>query len=416
MSIEFLEEYTSEFQKYKKGDYEYGTIVSPKDIEKSIERGKKIVFTEGKVETVAAFFVGGIFLIIGLIITAVISVLTPEINITPVINIIIFGIFGTIFLVFLVLGLWKLRTSFIVLGPEGIVYKLRTGVIKGYKWEDINMDSHNLIQLHILMPNRNFISLGDYSSKEFPKLKSYSVTTLIITTFINYYYNYGKKQTTKLQRISIEGGQQHITNSIKKSPSLTIDIDKYLKELKEEFHKYKNKKYRFGSYGTSEQIRNEFSKGKAFVLKGGLRGLEWGYIIFFCISGLVACLTVASFYEIGFGIFLFFFCALFGLPFLIKLRNFIVIGPWGVYYRKISSSGYFPWNFVATIEGLKKRIIMGGSDIATSTVVVVNLSSGAKIKFESRTYLNKEFPKKIEREMFFKLFYIYFQLGQNLNF
>lgn len=192
-----------------------------------------------------------------------------------------------------------------------------------------------------------------------------------------------------------------------------------LKELKKEFHNYKNKKYRFGRYGTSEQIRTEFSNGKAFVLKGGLRGLEWSYISFFCILGLVVCLTVwisSMFRYIVGGIFFFFFCTSFGLPFLIKLRKLLVIGPSGVYYRKILSLGSFSWNSVANYERFERTIFIKGGFIVTS-LVVIYLSSGAKIRFQSRDYSNKEFfkrPKSLEREMFFILFNVYLRLGRNL--
>ncbi len=189
-----------------------------------------------------------------------------------------------------------------------------------------------------------------------------------------------------------------------------------LEDLKEEYHNYKKKKYRFGRYGTSKQIQNEFSKGKTFVLKGGLRGLEWNCIILFFLLGsaipIFTLVLVAIPYEVG--IFSFFVFVPIGLIFFLGLRNLLVIGPSGVYYRKILSSGSFSWNSVANIEGFIRTTLSSIFGTVTS-LVVVKLSSGAKIRFQSRTYSNKEFfkyPEHLEGEMFLKLFNIYFKLGR----
>ena len=62
-------------------------------------------------------------------------VLSIGISLIPLL---IFAISG---LSFIIMGLWRLRTAFIVLGAEGIVYKLKTGIIKGFKWEEISDDT-----------------------------------------------------------------------------------------------------------------------------------------------------------------------------------------------------------------------------------------------------------------------------------
>lgn len=189
------------------------------------------------------------------------------------------------------------------------------------------------------------------------------------------------------------------------------NLDDYILE----FQNYKEGNYKFGKYWTNEQIQNEFLKGKIFVLKGGLRFEGWFVIIFFWILLLASLgVSIAGFIwnEILFPISL----ALFILDItwfplipilLLKLRRFLVIGPLGVYYQKIINKGFFLWNKVVKIEGKIETY-----ELATAEVKVYLLNRRKK-KFYSKSYLNKEFSKKNEFDMFINLFYIYFKLGQN---
>ena len=107
---------------------------------------------------------------------------------------------------FIIPGLLKFRKPFIVLGAEGIAYKLKIGGIKGFNWKEISMDfvkktseltymSSTLI--YISMPNGDSFKIGrgDYTMKEFRdrnQLGRSETNDLFILTFVNY-YNYSKK-------------------------------------------------------------------------------------------------------------------------------------------------------------------------------------------------------------------------------
>jgi len=185
--------------------------------------------------------------------------------------------------------------------------------------------------------------------------------------------------------------------------------DNSLEDLRMEYYKYKEKKYKFGKYGTREQILDEFLKGKIFVLKGGLRVGGWILtILVFAISFISLFILLLPNPDTGIFIIPLIFTFPTGLISLLTLRKFLVIGPLGVYYRKILSSGVFSWNDVNNI----KHFTQTYKGFTIGVVVKIYISYGRKIRFGSSTYLNKEFPKKIEREMFFTLFYIYSQRGQ----
>ncbi|MBA7531766.1 hypothetical protein ES705_23987 [subsurface metagenome] len=184
------------------------------------------------------------------------------------------------------------------------------------------------------------------------------------------------------------------------------NLDEYILE----FQNYKEGNYKFGNYWTKEQILDEFSKGKIFVLKGGLRIGDWTFTILMFAIGLITG-TILSFFYIGLGVFMFCFWLFFGSISFIKLRHLLVIGPLGVFYRKIFNSGVFSWNNVLKIEG---RIVTYFFRLPLTTAEVkVILMTRKKKRFASHLYLNKEFSKKVHREMFINLFYIYYKLGQN---
>lgn len=206
-----IDDYILSFQNYKEGNYKYETITSLNDVRKAVENGKKFVFLETGAKI--GFILGIIFLSIGLIITLILYYFIHDIFLTlPLLTIgislipfVIFAIPGIRFLIF---GFWRLRTAFLVLGTEGIVYKLKTGGIKGFKWKEISMDiveeTSELTSMiskviYISMPNGDFINFGrgDYTYKEFPDRKQIGrnqADALFFLTFVNYYY-YGKRGT-----------------------------------------------------------------------------------------------------------------------------------------------------------------------------------------------------------------------------
>ncbi|MCK4286019.1 MAG: hypothetical protein KAX18_07440, partial [Candidatus Lokiarchaeota archaeon] len=405
MNFEKLDEYILELQNYQEGRYEYGTLTSEFDIAKAIENGKKIVFLKNKLGAKAYLILGGVFLVLGLILAIIFSV-----NI--LVFSMIFGIFGAFGIALIVTGLFKMRTSFLVLGPEGIVYKLQAGSIKGFKWEKISLDLGGImsfsIQIHIVMPNGDFIKLasGDYCSEEFPKSKSHKMFDRYMSTFM-FYYRMGK---FKPQEINLEEDKHQVKKDINSAES-TNKVNDYSLDLIKEYDNYKEKKYKFGKYGTREQIRNEFLKGKKFVLKGGLRVGGWILtILMFAIAlvSLVAVLLPNLDPYMGIFILPFIFTFPTGLLSLLTLRRFLVIGPLGVYYRKALSSGVFSWKDVNNIKSFTQTY----RGFTIGVIVKIYMPYGRKIRFGSSNYLNKEFPKKIEREMFLTLFYIYSQRRQ----
>jgi hypothetical protein len=224
-----LDDYILSFQNYKDGNYEYETITSLVDIEKAIESGKKFVFLETSAKIY--IIIGFILIFVGLIIALILYIVFYHIFLTfdPFIVIILilipFLIFDIIGLRMLISGFWKLRTTFIVLGAEGIVYKLKRGGVKGFNWEEISIDfyrtgveitwegtkelidsiyasnitSIDSFLIYISMPNGDLIDFGqgDYTMREFPDKKQIGhgkANALFLLTFLNY-YNYGKKWT-----------------------------------------------------------------------------------------------------------------------------------------------------------------------------------------------------------------------------
>ncbi|MFX1345806.1 MAG: zinc ribbon domain-containing protein [Promethearchaeota archaeon] len=185
-----------------------------------------------------------------------------------------------------------------------------------------------------------------------------------------------------------------------------MNLDEYILEFKN----YKRGNYKFGNYSTKEQILNEFLKGKIFVLKGGLRVGDWILTLLMFGIALVSLFAILL-PDPDLGIFI--IPLIFTLPtgslMLLKPRRLLVIGPLGVSYRKILSLGVFSWKDIINIKHFTQTY--RGSNIGV--VVKLLISNGRKIRFGSNNYLNKEFPKKIHREMFINLFYIYFKLGQN---
>ena len=197
-----IDDYILSFQNYKDGNYEYGTISSLNDVWKAVENGKKFVFIQASLKI--GFILGLIFISVGLILTLILyNNYNLFIFVVSLLPLLIFAIPG---LILLILGFWSLRTAFLVLGAEGIVYKLQTGGVKGFEWKEISMDfvektseltSMTSKIIYISMPNGDFFNFGrgDYTMKEFPDRKQIGrskADALFFLTFENY-YNYSKR-------------------------------------------------------------------------------------------------------------------------------------------------------------------------------------------------------------------------------
>ncbi len=404
ITMENLDEYILEFQNYQEGSYDYGTLTREEEITKAIENGKKIVFLRNKVPAKITIILGGAFIVFGLIGGIILADIQPDLRKDNYFFWIFFGSFGTFGLVVMVCGLFGILKSFLVLGQEGIVYKLGVGSIKGFKWEDISLgvDTRWNIQIHISMPNGDFfkILLGDYCSKEFPKLKSKRVFDLHRYTFMRY-YRYRKFEP---QEVKFEEDKQQVKKDINSAESTNMVNSNSLEDLREEYHKYKEKKYKYGKYGTAEQIQNEFLKGKIFILKGGLKSFDWIFT-FILFIGLFIPGIFLWIYNIWYGISIICLWSFFQSFLCAKLGHLLIISPSGLYYRKLLSSGVFSWNQVTNV---KDEILID----PLVGKVTISVSLEREIKFRSDYYLNKEFQKKVEIEMFLTLFYIYSHRGE----
>ncbi len=407
--MENLDEYILELQYYQEGSYDYGTLNTEEEITKAIENGKKIVFLKNKSEGKIGLTLGGALIFFGLIFGIILPDINPELwegtNLS--FFIMFFGMLGTPGLGYMVYGLFKMRTSFLVLGQEGIVYKLGAGSIKGFKWEDISLEvsSFMSIQIHILMLNEDFFKLtpGDYCSKEFPKLKSKKVFDLHKFTFM-LYYRYRKFEP---QEVSFEEDKQQAKKDINNVESTNMGNYNSLEDLRKEYYKkYKEKKYNFGKYGTAKQIQNEFQKGKIFILKGGLNSLDWFFTFILFIMAFIPAIFLWI-YNIWYGITVFCLWIFSQSFFFAKLGHLLIISPSGMYYRKILDSDFFSWNQVTHVkeDSIEYFGLIGG-------MVTIYISLERTIKLRSNYYLNKEFSKKVDIEMFFTLIYIYSHQGE----
>ena len=213
----------------------------------------------------------------------------------------------------------------------------------------MKIDDRESLEINIIMPNGDFmkVSPGTYSSKEFhlPITQSSpkNFHALFNFTFKAYYY-YGKQESIDIQK----------TNNLHTQPRKVKG--NYLNVLKEEYQKYKQKKYRFGMYGTRDQIRDEYLNGKIFVLKGGLRIGDWGFIIFFIAIGLFMffMMILLSLELLWFGFIFICFWSFWAIILLLKLRIFLIISTIGVYYHRIISKGFFLWNKVVDLDAVRR--------------------------------------------------------------
>ncbi len=202
--MENLNDYIESFQNYKDGNYVYGTITSHYDVRKAVENGKKLVFTKAGVKI--EIILGLIFTSIGFIVVlSLYSFFGIELFTFTLygflISLLPIYVFAPLGLRFLIPGLLHLRPNFLVLGAEGIVYKLNVGDIKSCKWKDISIDiveetseiSRSKIKvIHIAMPNGDLLENIEYTTKEFPKnIRGQQIDAMTFFSFFSY-YNYSK--------------------------------------------------------------------------------------------------------------------------------------------------------------------------------------------------------------------------------
>jgi hypothetical protein len=427
--MENLDEYILRYQQYKKGNYEYDTINSPYDVKRIVESGKRIVFIGNNRSAIWLFGIGLLYLIIGLIVEIIFFLNSLSLPIEFRLYAILYNIFlliiivGIPFIFFLMLGLWYMRKRFIVLGSEGLVYKLRSGGVKGYSWKDVNVDFYNYsfikqpllegtvktVKIHIFMPDGYILKVepDNYLCKEIPMNKFFIILSPDLLTKIglfmllfNFYSNYGKYGTIEGQKRGIEEQRKIEQTSNENINTEMLVIDEWKEKLKETFYNYKRKKYNYGTFWNYRQIQKEILRNKIFVLRGAIRLEFWIAIIGtlgVIIPAMITMFPFAGILGLVIPPIIWFFV---NLPFLFLLTRFLVISSSGVYYRKFIRKHIFSWNAISKIDGITPK----------RPTLIVNLLTGKKIKFMAHNYRSREFPKKVYPEMFLSLFNSNFKL------
>ncbi|MHA1931430.1 MAG: hypothetical protein ACW96X_02760 [Promethearchaeota archaeon] len=424
--MENLKEYLLRYQQYKEGNYEYDIITSLHDIKKLVEHGKKIVLIRSKSEALPYYLATSIFFIIG----SIVSLMTLS---GPFYWPIFFTILGMTFLpclIFLIIGLWYSRECFMVLGPEGIVYKLRQREIKGFTWQDINIDFYNFsylqsggtfplfqsVIIHVFVPDGDYIKVDPvyYSSKEVSTAKYGAILALIFTV----YYELGKKRSFRWQAWETEETKEEFHPANNVMDTKMVIIDTWRDQLKEALHTYKKRKKNRDKIWTSTQLKDYFLRKKIFVLRGEIGIVSWVILSFPLVTLILALSIMNPIYEtftMNEILYIFIIAVIFWFsiisPFFIILRGFLVISSSGVYYRKFFRKKHFAWNEISKLRGTTKE------DYPNLTkqfaLVTITFLDGKKINFASNKYKNRDFSKKVYIEMFLNLFNINFKLPKN---
>lgn len=207
-----------------------------------------------------------------------------------------------------------------------------------------------------------------------------------------------------------------------------MEIDNTLDELKEAYQNYKKGEYIFGEYGVADQIKDAFHNGKIFVLTSSNKSF-WVLLLLFILIYPFGIMIGTLWVDKEFFLDMLLTFVIFAISigtltlFLIILlkRNFVVIGPSGIYYRKIITTNCFQWNEITVaergVQAIKTRIwypgrVLGSIRVTTFVAVVnIILPDGDQIKFNSVRYKSTEFVDLVKREMFICLFLIYSELS-----
>lgn len=441
----------------------------PQEIKQAVISGKKFVCIEEG--SFGLFILGAALMLVWvfyeLLMKFLFEILSlPSHIIASLMSVAMFVVFVGLGLYCIGLELLILTKPFIVLSKDGFVYKLRAGEVKGFNWEDVSMDFFefsdkygrykNLIR--ISLANGSIIKIGNgdpknrgrfYASKIIPNEKLIGIghkSRFLFLTF-NAYYNYGKYGRFEHSRRLIDEDTKNMDgkNSLKKfkeasynkEENITVEppnhlitedlkimeVNSSLNELKEAYKNYKNKNYTFGKYKTAEQIQMAYANGKIFVLKGGSM-LIWVLFITMLILSVLWFVLLISAVSLEqseariivsilalptIGFFTIVPCIIFGL----FTRMFLVIGPSGVYYRRITKTGYFQWSNVTVAEGRLHTLKPGlkSPPINTAQVTII-LPNGEKVRLASIGYRSKEFARNFKRLLFISLFEIYSERGK----
>lgn len=421
-----IDEYLLRYKEFKEENYECGTIFSRYEVKKIVEEGKKIVFVGSNTDAIKLFVFASILLF--LMFTVILSMVRFFSDWFIFAGVMEFMGIPSFFLV--ILGLLKLRTRFIVLGHEGIVYKLRSRGVNGYNWEDIKIDFYNYsyiksegsipftksVKIHIFMPNGDLIKADpeDYTCHEIPSYKYRPNNGNLFMLLFAFYYDYGKNGVFSWEA---ERAEQHNRRPIPSKKIMSTDmliIDTWRDQLKEALYNYKKKKYKLGKFWTSEQIQDEFLKKRVFVLKGGIHiGIWIIMLIPLVLPSIMIPITFFKTFNFSQLLYLTIISVIiwFSLnsPLFFITGGFLVISSSGIYYRNFIRKRIYSWDDISKIEGTSTD----DSLLKSFAVVKVFLLNGKTISFSSIKYKNKEFPKKVWVEMFFNLFNSNFKFSKN---
>ncbi len=194
-----------------------------------------------------------------------------------------------------------------------------------------------------------------------------------------------------------------------------IDHKDSIEELERVYNSYKNGEYAFGKYETKFDLVQAFLEGKIFVLKGSNIG------IYICIIMSVIFLFIIIFFSLFVDIrpsptlVISIVLSITEIPLIVFAiiikRRFVVIGPYGLYYRRYSKKDFFLWKDVDPKKE-KKPVRLKYGMTAYVTVITIITPNSKKIRFLHGQYKKKEFPSLVKEKMFYRLFQIYFEFGK----
>ncbi|MFX1477855.1 MAG: hypothetical protein ACFFCI_06960 [Promethearchaeota archaeon] len=194
-SLGKIEDFLKEVEHYRNGNYEYETIKNEEDIIESHERGKMIIFTAKPLAEKILIWIGifiSVFVIviigvIALILSLELETLLFILSISHSVALII----GSIFIIPNLVKLKRLKRSFFILDPKGIVYSQKWGGIRAYSWKELEIKMYHVkttmksfgmtmalsesSQLNIILPNEAVLKfkLEEYTHNEFLSIENF---------------------------------------------------------------------------------------------------------------------------------------------------------------------------------------------------------------------------------------------------
>jgi len=187
-----------------------------------------------------------------------------------------------------------------------------------------------------------------------------------------------------------------------------IDRKDSIEEFEKVYNSYKNGEYAFGKYETEFDLVQAFLEGKIFVLKGSNIGIYISIIMAVIFLFIIIFFSLFVDTRFFFTLVISIVVSITEIPFIVFAiiikRRFVVIGPYGLYYRRYSKKDFFLWKDVDPKMRLKYSTL-----VVDITIITPN---NKKIRFLHGQYKKKEFPSLVKEEMFYRLFQIYFQFGK----